>query len=68
MGATLVVITALVLPELVEAIVNLKGRGYRMVVLYLGDGQCPELPDGVLLHELQDHFATMELAGEFGPR
>ena len=68
MGATLVVITALVLPELVEAISNLKGRGYRIVVLYLGDEQCPDLPDGVLVHELQDHFAAMELAGEFGPR
>jgi uncharacterized protein (DUF58 family) len=68
MGATLVVITALVLPELVDAISNLKGCGYRIVVLYLGDEQCPELPDGVLVHELQDHFETMELAGEFGPR
>ena len=67
MGATLVIIAALVTEEMVEAIRNLKSRGYRLTLLYLGDEQCPQMPEGVLVHQLQDHFARMELAGEFGP-
>ena len=57
-GATLVVITAFLPPELVEAIRNLKAQGHRMVVLYVGDGSSPELPEGVLGHELQEYFTT----------
>ena len=68
MGATLVVVTAYTPPTLADVIGTLKGHGYRMVVLYVGDGSCPPLPEGVLVHELQDYFARLELAGEFGPR
>ena len=67
-GATLVVVTSYIPPELAEVIGTLKVHGYRMVVLYVGDGLCPPLPEGVLVHQLQDYFEKMELAGEFGPR
>ena len=66
-GATLVLVVAFVPSELVEAIGTMKARGHPMVVLYVGDGPCPDMPEGVLVHELQDHFARLELAGEFGP-
>ena len=58
-GATLAVIVAFVQPELVEAIGNLKRQGYRLVVLYVGDGQCPQMPEGVAVHELQDHLTRV---------
>ena len=67
-GATLVVIAAIMSPELVDAISNLGHQSYRIVLLYGGDGPCPEMPEGVLVHELSDHLAKMELAREFGPR
>ena len=51
-GATLAVIVAFVQPELVEEIGNLKRQGYRLVVLYVGDGECPQMPEGVTVHEL----------------
>ena len=66
-GATLVVIAAFIPPELADTMGNLKSRGYRMVVLYVGERPCPRLPDGVQLNELQNYFATMELASEYGP-
>ena len=68
MGATLAVVAAFISPELVEVIITLKEQGYRIVVLYVGDGEAPQMPEGILLHELRDHFEKMELAGEFGPK
>jgi len=67
-GATLVVVAAFVLPELVEAMDSLKKQGYQLVMVYVGDGECPEMPEGILVHNLQDFFEEMELASEFGPR
>ena len=59
--------TALVTEELVEAMGNLNSKGYRVTLLYLGDDQCPQVPESILVHHLQDHFARMELADEFRP-
>ena len=67
-GATLVVIVAFVQPELVEAINSLKRQGYRIVVLYLGDGVCPQMPEGVTVHELQGYLSSIGLTGEYRPR
>ncbi len=67
-GATLVVIAALVQPELVEVIGSLKRQGYRLVVLYLGDGECPRMPEGVPVHELQNYFTRIGLTSDYGPR
>ena len=66
-GATLVIVAALINDEMVEAIVNLKGQGYKMVLVYVGNRQCPELPEGVLVHQLGDYLESMELASEFEP-
>ena len=67
-GATLAVIVAFVQPELVEAISSLKRQGYKIVVLYLGDGVCPQMPEGVAVHELQSYFSSSGLASEYSPR
>ena len=68
MGATLVIVAALIPEDLVEVILALKERRHPVVVLYVGDDQCPELPEGVLVHELGSYLVKMELAREFGPR
>ena len=66
-GATIVVLAAFISSRLVEVIGDLKGRGHKMVVVYVGDTSCPDMPDGVLVHEIGEYLARMELAGEFGP-
>ena len=67
-GATIVVSTAFIAPGLVEALRDLKKKGYKIVVLYVGEGSCPDLGDGILVHELREHLENMEGALEFGPR
>ena len=66
-GTTLVIVAALVSAEMAEAIVNLKRQGYQLVLVYVGSRECPELPDGVLVHRLSDYLGKMELASEFVP-
>lgn len=68
MGATLVIVAAVVDPKLSEVILEIKERGHPVVVLYVGEGRCPQMPEGVVVHELSDYFKRMELADEFGPR
>ena len=67
-GVTLVVVAALINEDMVETIDDLRRHGYKIVVVYVGDRSCPPLPDGVLVHDLQDHLEKMEMACEFGPR
>lgn len=68
LGSTLVIVTALVQDDFIEAIDSLRGYGYKIVIVYVGEGECPHFPDDVIVHELQDYFEQMELASEFGPR
>ena len=68
LGATVVVIAAFISSGLVEVIGDLKREGRQMVVVYVGDDPCPGMPEGVLVHEIGDHLARMELSSEFGPR
>ena len=62
MGATLVVSAAFIPPEFVQTLNDLKHRGYRMVVMYVGEGPCPALDPGILVYELREHFLQMEEA------
>jgi hypothetical protein len=50
---------------MVEAVLNLQRQGYKMVLLYVGDREPPELPEGVLVHRLGDYLESMEVASEF---
>lgn len=68
LGSTLVVVAGFIPLELAGVIRTLKEHGHKVVVLYVGDEACPQLPEGVIVHELRDYFDRMELAGEFGPR
>ena len=67
MGSTLVIVTAMVDPELVAVIATLKRMGHPIVVLYVAEGACPEMPEGVIMHELGEHLQRAEEASEFGP-
>ena len=67
-GATLAIVTAVMPPELAEVIGDLKARGFRAIVLYVGDGPSPRLPEGIAVHDLRTHLDTLEAADEFGPR
>ncbi len=60
LGATLVLVTAILPEELEETIDYLVRYGYRLVVLYVGDEEPPQLPEKVALYELGHYFASQE--------
>ena len=66
-GSTLVVIAAIMSDALVESVANLRRQGYRVVVVFVGDSEPPDMPEGVVTHDLRRFFENMEMAGEFGP-
>ena len=66
-GATLVIVAALISDDMVEAMLNLKRQGYAIVLVHVGNRECPEIPEGILVHRLNDYLESKELAGEFGP-
>ncbi len=68
MGSTLVIVTAMVDPELVAVVGTLRRRGHPVVLLYVAEGACPEMPEGVIVHELGARLRRAEEASEFGPR
>ena len=63
-GATLAVGTAFIPPQLVEILGELKDRGHKIVVFYVGEEPCPDLAEGILVYELRDHVIGLEEAGE----
>ena len=65
-GSTLVIVTALMTPELVDALGTLRGKGHPVVVLNVADDPCPVLPEGVIAHELGDHLARTEFESVHG--
>jgi hypothetical protein len=64
MGATVVVVTAFMPATFVSALSDLRDRGHRVAVLHVGKDACPNLGDGIRVHELRDHLIEMEEAGE----
>ena len=66
-GSTLVLIAAILSDDLVESIHNLRRQGYRLVVVFVGDSDPPEMPEGVMTYDLRRTFENLEIAGEFSP-
>ena len=62
------VIAAILTHDMVAVISDLRARGHKMVVIFVGDTEPPDMPEGVALHDLRSYFENMELASEFGPR
>ena len=64
LGATVVVVVSLVADELPQILENMRTHGYKLVVVYVGDAPCPQMPDGVLLYEIGDSFEGLEFADQ----
>ena len=67
-GSTLVVVAAILTRDMMAVISDLRAKGHRIVVVFVGDAEPPDMPDGVILHDLRTYFENLELASEFGPR
>ena len=68
LGSTLVVVAAIITDEFVDGISNLRRQGYKVVVVWVGDTEPPEIPEGVMTHDLRRFFENLEMAGEYAPR
>ena len=65
LGATVVVIVSLVSDDMPAVLLNMRERGYKPVLIYVGDGECPPLPEGVLLYEIGDALEGLEFREQF---
>ena len=63
LGATIAVATAFIPPDFASVLSELKSRGHKIVVLYLGEEPCPKLEEGIVVHELRDSLIELEEAG-----
>ena len=62
LGATVVVVVSLVSEDLPLILDNMRAHGYKIVVVYVGDDPCPQMPHGILLHEIGNSFENLEFA------
>ena len=68
LGATLVMVAAIITDDGVDRIANLRRQGYKVVVVWVGDSEPPEMPEGVATHDLRRFFENLEIAGEYAPK
>ena len=66
LGTTIVLCTALITDEMVATLDDLDHRGAKIVVMYVGRADPPDLPHRVKLHSLRKHLDTMKSAATFG--
>ena len=66
-GATLVIIAAVLSDDMMSVIADMRRQGYRMAVIFVGDSEPPPMPEGVALHDLRAFFEDLELGFEFKP-
>ena len=59
-GSTIALITAFLPSKFVDVLGDLKSRGDRIVIIYVGEEACPDLPEGVVVHDLSGHLASLE--------
>lgn len=59
-GSTLAIVTSFMPPQFVQVIGDLKEHGHNMVVVYVGEGACPALPRGVVVHEIRERLDRLE--------
>ena len=65
-GTTIVLCTALIDDEMVATLDDLDRGGAKIVVMYVGKAEPPEMPPRVKIHSLRKHIDTMKAAGTFG--
>ena len=66
-GATLVIVAAILSDEMMGVVGDLRRQGYRIVVIFVGDSDPPPMPEGAALHDLRAFFENLEFAVEFKP-
>ena len=60
-GSTVVLCASFIPQALSETISELKGRGHKIVVLYVGkEEQQARLPDGIVVYDLSQRFEQLE--------
>jgi len=59
-GSTLVLVTSFMPPQFVQVVGDLKSHGHKMVVVYVGDDACPEMPGCVVVHEIRQNLDRLE--------
>ncbi len=64
LGATLVVCASFVHDEFVDTLASMRERGFKIVVLYVGEDECPALSQGIVMHEIRRYLDELEAAGE----
>jgi hypothetical protein len=64
LGASLVVCTSFLPLEFVTTLNEMRSRGFRVVVVYVGSEECPTLDNGIVVHEIREHLDTLEAVGE----
>ncbi len=62
LGSTVVVVLSLVSEDLPQILDNMRAHGYRIVVVYVGDEPCLQMPQGILLYEIGNTFEGLEFA------
>lgn len=66
-GATLVVVAAILSDDMMSVIADLRRQGHRVTVIFVGDSDPPPMSEGVALHDLRAFFEDMEFGVEFKP-
>lgn len=65
-GATLAIVVALINSALMSSINDLTQQGYKLVVIFVGDEDRPELPNNVTVYEIGEYFRQLEVENQFG--
>lgn len=60
LGATLAICTAFMPPEFILALDELKARGFKIIVLHVGEKPCQPLSEGIEVYELYDYVVQSE--------
>ncbi|MBM3944601.1 MAG: DUF58 domain-containing protein [SAR202 cluster bacterium] len=60
LGATLVLVAAYVSPDLEDALRQVKQRGHPVSLVYVGEGECPQVGSDIKVHDLGGYVAALE--------
>ena len=66
LGATVVLCSASITQDMVATLSDLTIRGLKIVVVYTGVEDLPEMPERVLAYSLREHLVRMEAAARYG--
>ena len=65
-GATVVLVAAYCSEDMSGRLSRLRARGHPTTLVYVGDAPPPEVPPGVILHDIGSHMAAFDQDGRNG--